>query len=142
MLEKVTAHVKKGRAVALHRNPPAPSLSLPLSLACSSPPPLSSVDWAAAYRRRALRQVLRSSWGAFSGLEHPPGTPARYLPFLLCKTKHPKPNLSYWLFVIGSDLIASASTNFDFFAKNYRVFVFFAWSAPALAVTQEAGANT
>ena len=57
----------------------------------------------------------------FAGDEHHQVRPPLGLPFLLCETEHPNPNL---LFVIGSGLITSVyacimPTSFDCFAKNY-----------------------
>jgi hypothetical protein len=73
-------------------------LSLSLSLSRSSPPPVSaSLQRRLDYRLPPPPPYTNSQVfvGPFSGNEHPSGMPGRYIPFLLCKTEHPKPNLSY-----------------------------------------------
>ena len=78
--------------------PQASTRLLSLSLSRSSPPPVSaSLQRRLGYRLPPPPPYASSQVfvGPFSGNEHPSGTPGRSIPFLLCKTEHPKPNLSY-----------------------------------------------
>jgi hypothetical protein len=98
-----------------------PQPSLPCFLRFFQPPACALSSLLATTRRPALPPHARCPGllGALRRRRAPPGTSAPCLPFPLCETEHPNPNL---LFVFGSDLIASAyacimPTNFNSFAK-------------------------
>ena len=112
---------------------PSARTRVPRSFLCLSPLSRSD-DWAGYSCRRRLRRRptpgSEAFVGIFTGDEHPPGIPTPSLPFLLCETEHPNPNLNLFGYLM--------STSFEIFAKIIGCTCPFTGSALVLVLTVSA----